>query len=57
MAAYEQACARIHRIGQKSACTYIHLMVKNSIDEKVLTAIKNKKDLATGLVDNWRDYF
>ena len=57
MAAYQQATARIHRIGQKQPCTYIHLVVKDSIDAKVLKALKAKEDLATSVVDNWRDYF
>lgn len=56
-AAYQQATARIHRIGQKQPCTYIHLVVKDSIDAKVLKALKAKEDLATSVVDNWRDYF
>jgi DNA-binding transcriptional regulator YiaG len=43
---YEQAKARIHRIGQKNNCTYIHLVAKDTIDEKVLTALNNKKNLA-----------
>lgn len=56
-ASYQQATARIHRIGQRNVCTYIHLLVEKSIDEKVLKAIQVKDDLAKSIVDNWRDYF
>lgn len=54
---YEQAKARIHRIGQKNTCTYIHLIAKNSIDEKVLDALSKKKNIADLVVDNWRSLF
>jgi len=54
---YQQATARIHRIGQKENCTYIHLVVEDTIDDKVLKALKSKEDIAKNLVDNWRDYF
>lgn len=51
---YSQAKARIHRIGQKNNCLYIHLVVKNSIDETVLKALEQKENIATSVVDNWR---
>ena len=54
---YEQAKARIHRIGQKNNCTYIHLIAKNTIDEKVMKALKSKKNIADLVVDNWRSLF
>jgi len=54
---YEQAKARIHRIGQKNNCTYIHLIAKNTIDEKVMEALKSKKNIADLVVDNWRSLF
>lgn len=54
---YVQALARIHRIGQRHPCTYIHLLVENSIDTKVLQALGAKDDLAKSVVDNWRTYF
>ena len=56
-AAYSQSLARIHRIGQKNACTYIHLTVENTIDEKVLKALAKKEDMAKTVVDDWRTYF
>ena len=54
---YEQAKARIHRIGQKNNCTYIHLVATNTIDEKVMEALKAKKNMADLVVDNWRTLF
>jgi len=54
---YSQARARIHRIGQKFNCTYIHLLVKNSVDEKIMSALAAKKNIAAEIVDNWKFYF
>ena len=54
---YSQARARIHRIGQKNNCTYIHLLAKGTIDEKVMEALQKKEDMAKMVVDNWRIYF
>ena len=51
---YEQSRARIHRIGQKQKCLYIHLVCKGTVDEKILHALKHKGDIATLMVDNWR---
>ena len=54
---YEQAKARIHRIGQKNHCTYIHLVVDGTVDEKVMEALKSKKNMTDLVVDNWRSLF
>lgn len=54
---YAQSLARIHRIGQKNKCTYIHLTVKGTVDEKVLKALAAKEDLAKTIVDRWREFF
>lgn len=51
---YSQARARIHRIGQKNNCQYIHLVVKNTVDETVLKALEQKENIATKIVDDWR---
>ena len=56
-AAYSQSLSRIHRIGQRNACTYIHLVVEGTIDETVLKALAKKEDLAKVVVDSWRSYF
>lgn len=54
---YAQSLARIHRIGQKNKCLYIHLTVKGTVDEKVLKALAAKEDLAKTVVDSWREFF
>ena len=51
---YSQARARIHRIGQRNVCQYIHLVAKNTIDETVLKALKQKENIAAKIVDDWR---
>lgn len=56
-AAYSQSLARIHRIGQRNCCSYIHLVVEHSIDEVVLKALAKKEDLAKTVVDDWRRLF
>lgn len=54
MSNFEQARARIHRAGQKYNCHYIYLIAKGTIDRKVIKALRNKKDLARELVDDYR---
>lgn len=56
-AAYSQSLARIHRIGQKNTCTYIHLITEGTVDESILKALAKKEDLAKTIVDEWRNYF
>lgn len=55
MSNFEQTKARIHRVGQKSNCSYIYLVAKGTVDEKVLKALKNKSHLAKMLVDDCRN--
>ena len=54
MSNYEQTRARIHRVGQRQPCTYIHLVAKDTVDEKVLRALRDKANLAKALVDDYR---
>ena len=56
-ATYEQSLSRIHRIGQRNICTYIDLVVEDSVDEKITKALRKKEDLATKIVDNWKEFF
>lgn len=56
-AAYSQSLARIHRIGQRNCCSYIHLVVEKTVDEIVLNALSKKEDLAKTVVDDWRRLF
>lgn len=54
MSNFEQAKARIHRVGQRNLCTYLYLVARGTVDEKVLAALKDKSDLAKSLVDDYR---
>ena len=54
LANYDQAKARLHRIGQRRPVTYIHLIVKGSIDEEVIKRLAKKQDLARLVVDELR---
>lgn len=56
-ATYEQSLSRIHRIGQKHPCTYIHLVAENTVDELILKSLAAKEDLAKTVVDDWRRFF
>ena len=54
MSNFEQAKARIHRVGQTQPCTYIYLTAKGTVDAKILTALRSKADLAKMLIDDYR---
>ena len=54
MSNFEQAKARIHRVSQKDTCYYIYLVAEDTIDLKVLKALRDKADLARMLVDDYR---
>ena len=41
---FEQSKKRIHRIGQKNTCFYYYLITKDSIEEKILETLKQRKD-------------
>jgi SNF2 family DNA or RNA helicase len=38
---------RAHRIGQRSNVTYVDIVVPGAVDEKILTALRNKINIAT----------
>ena len=49
---------RAHRIGQKNTVTYIDMVSPDTLDEKILTALKNKVNLAeTVLGEEARQWF
>ena len=56
-ATYEQSLSRIHRIGQRHPCTYIHLVAEKTVDELILKLLAAKEDLAKTIVDDWRQFF
>jgi SNF2 family DNA or RNA helicase len=53
MSNFEQAKARIHRVGQRNPCTYIYLVTAGTVDEKVLQALRDKANLARVLIDEY----
>ncbi len=42
---YQQVIERIHRPGQERHTTYIHLIAEGTIDEKILRALHEKRDV------------
>ena len=54
MSNYDQCKARIHRVGQHYPCTYVHLVARGTVDEKVLRALRDKSNIAKQLVDDYR---
>ena len=48
---YEQARGRIHRIGQKNNCLYIHLIGEDTLDNHILDVVKKKKAMDESLKD------
>ncbi|MCZ2100771.1 MAG: DEAD/DEAH box helicase [Chitinophagales bacterium] len=51
-AVLEQRIARIHRMGQKKNVQIINLIAKDTIEEEMLTKLKFKSSLASGILDN-----
>jgi SNF2 family DNA or RNA helicase len=54
MSNFEQTKARIHRVGQHNPCTYIYLVAENTVDTRVLKALRDKADLAKALINDCR---
>ena len=48
-----QAQDRIHRIGQNSICVYKDLVVKGTIDEQIIKAIQQKKEIADFILEKY----
>lgn len=48
---YEQSKKRIHRIGQEKPCFYYQLIVKGSIEEKILKTLEMRKDFTEKLFE------
>lgn len=52
---WEQSKKRIHRIGQDRGCIYYYLLVKGSIEERNLAALKEGKELTDELFIPYQD--
>jgi|TARA_R110001583_G_scaffold43066_5_gene136947 SNF2 family DNA or RNA helicase len=48
---------RAHRIGQHHPVTYVDLVCKNTVDEKIIKALRNKISLANSVTgDKWKEW-
>jgi SNF2 family DNA or RNA helicase len=50
---------RAHRIGQNNKVTYIDIICKNTVDEKIVNSLKAKQDIASkvlGEEKSWKDW-
>jgi SNF2 family DNA or RNA helicase len=47
-----QSQDRIHRIGQDKKCTYIDLVVPNTVDDAILKRLEEKKELSSMVLDD-----
>lgn len=47
-----QSQDRIHRIGQADKCTYIDIVVPNTVDEAILKRLEEKKELSSMVLDD-----
>ncbi len=54
-AVLEQRVARVHRMGQNRPVRVVHLVTRNSIEERVLRVIEQKRALFAGLFDGDSD--
>lgn len=54
LANYEQAKARLHRIGQQKKVTYIHILAQETIDVEVIRKLADKQEVAKMVVDEYR---
>jgi len=49
---------RCHRIGQTRSVTYVDIIAKDTIDEKILKTLKDKKSISDMITpSNWREWF
>jgi SNF2 family DNA or RNA helicase len=48
---------RAHRIGQKNNVTYIDIVTENTVDEKILRALRSKINIATEvLAESYKEW-
>jgi SNF2 family DNA or RNA helicase len=55
--AYTQILSRNHRGGQTHNITYIHLLCRNTIDNRVMRALERDLSLAESIENDWRQLF
>jgi SNF2 family DNA or RNA helicase len=52
---YEQARARVHRIGQKKKVTYIHIAAEGTVDQEITARLREKQEIAKLVVDDLKN--
>ena len=53
-----QSEKRCHRIGQTRNVTYVDLVVRRTVDDKILKSLRKKKEISNKiLVSNWQEIF
>lgn len=52
---YEQALARVHRPGQTRPVTYIHLVVRGTVDVRVMRALAVRADVVNSILSEIRN--
>jgi len=56
LADYEQAKARIQRVGQTAEkVQYFHLLARGTVDERIMRVLAEKRDISKMVVDEWRE--
>lgn len=51
---YEQSLARVHRPGQTKNVVYYHLIAKDTVDQQVYGALKQKRDIVETVIEQMR---
>lgn len=51
---YEQSLARVHRPGQTRNVVYYHLLARDTVDQQVYTALRQKKDIVESVIEQMR---
>jgi len=52
---YMQSRSRLHRPGQKHNVTYVHLLAKGTIDERIYQALCNRHEVVTSVLEMFQD--
>ena len=47
---YEQAKCRVHRPGQTKPVTHIHLVAKNTVDQKIMRALERRAEIIESIL-------
>lgn len=52
---YEQSMKRTDRPGQKHHAVFIHLIAENTVDEKIMKALSDRKDVVSSILGDYRN--